>query len=252
MIDSGLAFSKPVAVVIPVYRTDLSPYEWVSFRQCLRVLGQYPIVLVTPRHLNVDSLRTEHPRLERISFDDAYFQSVAGYNRLLVSEEFYEAFAAYEFILIHQLDAFVFRDELRAWCAKGYDYIGAPHVTHRLRRAGRGGDPRFQLRKVLLNGGFSLRNVEACRRFLWIFNRFYGTWKGNEDGLFSLHYPRLYLGSPFLNLPTWDAALPFAFEQHPALCYELTHRQLPLGCHAWERYDVGFWRPFFRESGYDI
>lgn len=244
--------SNLVAVVIPVYRSEMSGYEQVSFRQCLRVLGAYPIVLVKPGHLNLDQLTADLPSLSTISFDDKYFENVAGYNRLLMSEEFYEAFARFQYILIHQLDAFIFRDDLPQWCARGYDYIGAPYVTQRHLRASSTGNHRLALRKVLMNGGFSLRKVSACRRFLWVFKRFYGTWKGNEDGLFSLHYPRLYLGSAFLNLPTWDSALPFAFEQHPALCYEINGHQLPLGCHAWERYDLEFWKPFFREHGYDI
>ena len=244
--------SNLVAVVIPVYRAGMSAYEQVSFGQCLRVLGHYPIVLVKPHRLDLDALVVNHPTMSTLSFDDAYFENVAGYNRLLMSEAFYEAFDRFQYILIHQLDAFIVRDELREWCAKDYDYIGAPHVTPRhLRSKGRGGH-RLALRKVLMNGGFSLRKVSACRRFLWIFNRFYGTWKGNEDGLFSLHYPRLYLGSAFLNLPTWEAALPFAFEQHPALCYDINEHRLPLGCHAWERYDPEFWKPFFRENGYEI
>lgn len=244
--------SNLVAVVIPVYRAEMSAYERVSFQQCLRVLGHYPIILLKPVSLDVTALTAGAPTVSAVSFADAYFENVAGYNRLLMSEAFYEAFARFQYILIHQLDAFVFRDELREWCALGYDYIGAPHVTQRHLRTTRPGNHRLALRKVLMNGGFSLRNVAACRRFLWVFNRFYGSWKGNEDGLFSLHYPRLYLGSPFLNLPTWDAALPFAFEQHPALCYEINGHRLPLGCHAWERYDLEFWRPFFGEQGYEI
>lgn len=244
--------SDLVAVVIPMYRAEMSAHEEISFRQCLRVLGRYPIVLIKPRSLNLDAMVAGHPTMSTISFDDIYFENVAGYNRLLMSEDFYEAFARFEYILIHQLDAFIFRDDLEAWCRKGYDYIGAPHVTQgHVKLRGRR-NQRLALRKVLMNGGFSLRKTSACRRFLWIFKRFYGTWHGNEDGLFSLHYPRLYLGSAFLTLPTWEAALPFAFEKHPAQCYQLNQHHLPLGCHAWERYDLEFWRPFFRECGYEI
>ncbi len=241
-----------VAVVIPVYQPTLSAYERVAFRQCLRVLGAYPILLVKPQSLDLDAWLDEHPNLATVSFDDSYFSSVVGYNRLLMSEGFYQAFAAYQFILIHQLDAFVFRDELPAWCAQGYDYVGAPHIRWRNPQRPTARLARFGLRKVLMNGGLSLRNVEACRRFLWVFRRFYGTWKGNEDGLFSLHYPRLYFGLGLLNLPTWNQALPFAFEKDPQFCYDLTQYHLPMGCHAWERYDPDFWRPFFREAGYEI
>lgn len=44
----------------------------------------------------------------------------------MLSAEFYERFLAWDYILLCQTDAFVFRDELADWCARGYDYIGAP------------------------------------------------------------------------------------------------------------------------------
>ncbi|MCY7350550.1 MAG: hypothetical protein LH606_07765 [Cytophagaceae bacterium] len=241
-----------VAVVIPVYQAELTDHERISLTQCVRILGHYPLILVKPEHLDATIFLALHPSFQVFSFDNTYFSDVAGYNRLMVSEGFYRAFESYEYILIHQLDAFVFSDRLREWCERGYDYIGAPHVTPPVKPTGSGLRRRFKLRKVLLNGGLSLRRVSACRRFLWVFGRFFGTWRGNEDGLFSLHFPRLYPGLMLLNLPSWEAALPFAFEQHPAQCFQLNQGQLPLGCHAWERYDPDFWRPFFREQGYRI
>jgi hypothetical protein len=48
-----------------------------------------------------------------------------------LSEEFYQAFTDFEFMLIYQLDAFVFRDELADWCRSGYEYIGAPWLRDR-------------------------------------------------------------------------------------------------------------------------
>lgn len=44
----------------------------------------------------------------------------------MLSAEFYDRFAAYEYVLIYQLDAFVFADRLAEFCQMGYDYIGAP------------------------------------------------------------------------------------------------------------------------------
>jgi len=44
----------------------------------------------------------------------------------MMSPAFYDAFKAFDYILIYQLDAFVFRDELEYFCSLGYDYIGAP------------------------------------------------------------------------------------------------------------------------------
>jgi len=79
---------------------------------------------------------------------------------------------------------------------------------------------------------------------LKIYNRFYPTWKGNEDMLFSLEATRLIPMKLFIRLPTWQQALRFAFEKSPAASYELTDHALPFGCHAWERYDPAFWQKF--------
>lgn len=63
-----------------------------------------------------------------VPFPDTYFKGIAGYNRLMMSPEFYETFAQWEYILIYQTDAWVFSDRLSEWCSKGYDYIGAPWI----------------------------------------------------------------------------------------------------------------------------
>ncbi len=244
--------SHLVAVVIPVYKAEFTAFEAISMRQCLTVLGAYPIIVIKPRHLDLSELQNEYPRLQFCAFDDAYFESVDGYNKLLTTVEFYQAFEGYEYILIHQLDAFVFRDQLADWCRRGYDYVGAPQVrlTHddppRVRPNRDAGD----WKRVLLNGGLSLRRVQACIRVLKAFKRVYGDWDGNEDMLFSMNSARLVLISFLIKLPSWREALPFAFEFHPAECYELTGHQLPLGVHAWERYDLEFWRPFIERSGH--
>ena len=42
----------------------------------------------------------------------------------MVSPLFYLNFKKYRYLLIYQLDALVFRDELLEWCSKEIDYIG--------------------------------------------------------------------------------------------------------------------------------
>ena len=45
---------------------------------------------------------------------------------LMLSPFFYESFLDFKYVLIHQLDVFIFKDELNYWCNQNYDYIGAP------------------------------------------------------------------------------------------------------------------------------
>lgn len=238
-----------VAVVIPVYQANITDAEQMSLRQCMAVLGDYPVIVVKPAGLDLSALQQQYPALTFQSFDNSFFTNIDAYNRLMVSVDFYKTFTAYEYILIYQLDAFVFRDELREWCAKGYDYVGAPSLHQPAfdripAEAARDFADALSAHRVVLNGGLSLRRIPAFLRYLKIYNFFYPSWKGNEDMLFCQEATRLKPMKIFMKLPQWPEALHFAFEKSPAASYELTNHQLPFACHAWERYDPAFWAPF--------
>lgn len=238
-----------VAVVIPIYQANLTDAEQMSLRQCMQVLGNYPVIIVKPESLDLPAFRQEYPSLTFQSFDNRFFKGVDAYNRLMVSIDFYKTFTAYEYILIYQLDAFVFRDELKEWCAKGYGYIGAPSL-HQSQfdtipaESAQDFADALSTHRVVLNGGLSLRRIPAILRYLKIYNTFYPAWKGNEDMLFCQEATRLKPMKLFMKLPEWREALRFSFEKSPAASYELTGHQLPFACHAWERYDAPFWVPF--------
>jgi len=238
-----------VAVVIPVYQASMTGAEQMSLRQCMNVLGNYPVIVVKPAALDLSAFKQQYPSLTFQSFDNSFFTGVDAYNRLMVSVDFYKAFTAYEYILIYQLDAFVFRDELQEWCGKGYDYIGAPSL-HQPEfdcipaESARDFAHALSTHRVVLNGGLSLRKISSFLRYLKIYNIFYPAWIGNEDMLFCQEATRLKPMKLFMNLPEWREALHFAFEKSPAASYELTDHQLPFACHAWERYDAAFWAPF--------
>lgn len=242
-----------VVVVIPMYRTELSSAERASLRQCILRLGHYPLLLAVPDSLSVSSLVAEFPTLGVMTFHDSYFASIGGYNRLMTSLDFYRRFQAYEYILIYQLDAYVFRDELPYWCSHGLDYIGAPTIHKETydRLPASEKDTFAQAlssQRLVFNGGLSLRRVAGLIRYLRIYHAFYSAWPGNEDMLFSLEATRLIPMRFFIKLPTWQQALRFAFEKSPAASYEITEHSLPFGCHAWERYDPGFWQPYISQS----
>ena len=57
---------------------------------------------------------------------------------------------------------------------------------------------------------------------------------------------------PLFRIPSKDIAINFAFELQPELCYDLAGKNLPFGCHAWEKNNLDFWRPFFAEQGFKI
>ena len=107
---------KEVVIVVPVYRDDPPKEEQASFRQCLSVLGHYDIILLTYKGLDCSVYETIAEgysyKLRKEFFDANFFNSVAGYNRLCLNVDFYARFQDYHFMLIYQLDAFVFSDKL--------------------------------------------------------------------------------------------------------------------------------------------
>jgi hypothetical protein len=278
---------KLVCVVIPVYQAfeKLPPSEVVAWRQCLRVLNQHPISIVCPPHLSTEPYLAD-ARQHGVqgyvnTFAADFFNGIDGYNRLLLRREFYQAFQEYQYMLLYQLDAFVFRDELATWCARGYSYIGAPWFTDY-----RADDDTAQLWKVG-NGGFTLRNVADALRVLKTFaparawsavvqEHFQG---GVNNGL--LHLPgllRALVGNnthwrlngfhryralhqedyfwgvvcperfSWYKVPTPKQALAFSFEVRPSRMYALNQQHLPMGCHAWEKHEPYFWQPFIEQA----
>lgn len=146
-------------VTIPIYKSKPSKGEEASFRQGLTVLCNHDIVVYTYPELDLseyEQIATEIGKTYRTAFFDRnYFTSVRSYNRLCLERSFYERFTQYKYLLIYQLDAWVFRDELEEWCDKGYDYIGAPLFEP-------DGDSFNDNLIGIGNGGFSLRRIQYC------------------------------------------------------------------------------------------
>ncbi len=237
------------AVVVPVWRPALSDDERLSLGRCRSVLGGHPIVLVAPEGLSTDALLPGDANVSCERFSPHFFEGIAGYNRLMLSRELYERFDGHDYVLLHQLDAYVFEDRLAEWCAKGFDYVGAPWV-------GPGWPPpemapfkRRILRAITTretrvgNGGFSLRRVPSFLRALRRLRPLAAAWRSNEDLFWSVVARRL----AGFRIPRASEALAFAFELEPRECYERLGR-LPFGCHAWPRYDPGFWRAVFARA----
>lgn len=233
---------KEVAVVIPVYKVLPSESEIKSFKQCLAVLGDYPIVLVTPLGLDTqfyDEIAGD--KLTSFSFDKRYFLSTKGYSELLLSRLFYKNFISYTSILIYQLDAWVFRNELSYWCSLDYDYIGAPWLDAPPIPSDK--KPFINLSNLLKNkvgnGGLSLRKVKPHLKWAAWASFLFKFIPKNEDIIWTLFVP--------FKKPSVLKALSFAFELEPEKAYNLNGKKLPFGCHAWEKYSPEFWNEITKE-----
>jgi hypothetical protein len=256
-----------VAVVVPHHKSALQPDEELSLRHLTSVLGDKEILWVMPQGCSP-------PRHgdNCVSLESRHFMDIAAYSRLLLDDQFYARFAAWDHILIYQLDCLVFRDELARWCDRSYDYIGAPLAVPT-----RNGAPAY----VVGNGGFSLRRVGACRdvlragapsltnalssmmtapsqhglshlpyparlvKCLRVLNEvrqgaawYAARYTQNED-LFWSFRARLF-SSAFSKAPAHEAGL-FAIETEPEEWYRRNGNTLPFGCHAWAKWNRPFW-----------
>jgi len=238
-------------IVIPIHRNFLDKYEKVSLLRCLEVFKNYPIVLIAPEGLEI-SVYEELGQKEVIFFEKQYFESVKGYSKLLTRPFFYKTFRQYDYMLIYQLDVFVFRDELAYWCSQNYDYIGAPWIDDTWIKA------LSKKWKVPFlsnffhrvgNGGFSLRKVSSFSWASQIFSPFTAHMKLNEDIIWS-NNPFSF--TPLFKIPPFELALRFAFEEQPQKCFDLTEQKLPFACHAWQKHESRFWVSHFANLGYDI
>lgn len=254
-------------IVIPVHKEHPSDDEQSSLRQCALVLKSHPICIVCPLGLDV----TEYVKI--LSDADAnyfieyfparFFDGIKGYNLLMLDKSFYKRFAKYEYLLIYQLDTWVFRDELDEWCNKGYDYIGAPWIEKSEK-----GEIKFA---GVGNGGFSLRRVQHFIDVLSykgpvkkamqlnlgptlknkIYSVFYSLGYQNtisyykkDPTLYEDIFLSIFLANTKLRakMPAPKEASFFAFEKHPSFLFS-KNGQLPFGCHAWRKYEYeSFWK----------
>jgi hypothetical protein len=251
-VDNPLGAGQAI-VVVPVYKPQPNEREAVSWNRCLEDFTHTPIALVAPEGLDLTAYlpsgRLETRPIHVVRFDPGFFLSTLTYSRLLLSAGFYQAFASYEFILIYQLDVFVFRDELADWCARGWDYIGAPWVDCEWIAEARASWPPETRDNVVGNGGFSLRRVAPALRLLTEMPDCAERGGGNEDLFWAFRAPAC---TPF-KIPKLEEATAFAFEVRPDRAFARNGSKLPFGCHGWHHGDMlDFWRPVLKGYGYEV
>ncbi len=254
-----------VIVGIPLYKGIPTPSEFFSFVQCCKVLGRYPFAIITHPGINLD-VYTYHLKESKICYEVKYFEenffaNIGGYNQLLWSAAFYRAFSEYRFLLIYQLDAFVFSDQLLQWCAKDYDYIGAPWLNEtwpnkKLINRQLPYFTRFPFLFKMLkgkdglvgNGGFSLRKIKAHIKYAEAHELSVRNLQLNEDLFWSKYIASKYKS---FTIPLLSEALSFAIENDPGNAFKLLGCSLPFGCHAWYKHNQPGWDIIFKEAGFN-
>jgi hypothetical protein len=253
---------KRVCVVIPAYEKELTSFEKYSIKNASSTLTDAEFVIVTGQHCDVTNIQCllASCKLSILRFDNMYFSSIDGYNKLLLSSHFYASFFQFDFILIHQMDAFVFKNDLLRFTSMNLDYIGAPWIglgfsesikafsmdlisnTLSSKALKLGYNILWKIkgykrenRLTVGNGGLSLRKVKTHLLFSQKYSTFIEKWEFNEDIFWSIFAPLKCLS---FKTATVNEALQFSFDAHPEICYRLSEEQLPFGCHAWYRNEM--------------
>ena len=249
-------------VLVPLHQWPLSPAEQYSVERTYALLGdQYSCVLLLPERLAA-VVGAALPHWQQQVVVNKHLSSVPAYSRMLMAPWFYERFAAYDYMLLCQPDALLISGDLAPWLQKGFAYVGAPWLSN---QPVVGEKPEFL---GVGNGGFSLRRIADFRRVLrgwrylpsrhhfaphpllqplvWFKHRLLFAWnrppfqyQNNEDLFWGMIVPR---HCDFFKLPPPEEALHFAFEAAPEACYHWLGQKLPLGCHAWQKFEPDFWR----------
>lgn len=230
---------KSCVIVVPVYKPVLTEYEMFSLRRMVEVFHHYPIALLMPEWMDENIFTEKFAKVIVVKIEAKHFKGVASYNKLMLSTIFYDLWIkrGYENVLICQLDVFVIKDELRKFLSMPYDYFGAPLVrlNHTNAPMLYGG-----------NGGFSLRNLKACRQLLLKHALEVEDWYENEDEFFSFcgeQYP-----DEFEAAPPYISAM-FAYDRFSRFLYAWQEGELPFALHGWYSYDIDFSRELLVKMG---
>lgn len=264
---------KNLCVIVPVHKESLTEGEAASLHQCKKILQEYDVYLIHPEGMNIGLYTDVFPEIYLSSVPKNWLDSIENYNKMKRSLSFYERFKDYEYMLTYELDAYIFSTNWDIASVFNYDYIGAPwfenyHLaTDKDKIVGVG------------NSGFSIRRIDSCIRilkriqrlpkicsffftlklhrvirFTLILRLFSSSWKVtgknvyflglltdghvNEDKFWSIIVPQLLN----FRIATTEDAIKFSFEVNPSKLYQINNNELPIGCHAWEKYDANFWK----------
>ena len=227
-------------------------------------------IFIAPQSFLFDKTFGELANLDIVHFSDEFFCNIQGYNSLMLNIEFYKHFQDFDYMLIHQSDAYLFKDELQHWCDQNYDYIGAPWFNKKFPKSFKW--KKFKLKYLHFiysqkqkenkfhhfidnqvgNGGLSLRKIATFITVLeatphQLLNKYKAgdQIRFNEDVFWALEAEKI---KKTFKKPSCLQALHFSFEQEPALAFE-TINTLPFGCHAFNIHGTEFWKqhiPFIK------
>ena len=92
------------------------------------------------------------------------------------------------------------------------------------------------------NGGLSLRRIDSFIKACDCYKHNIEEFKQNRGTLWNEDWFWALMPKEF-RYPTFEEALGFSFDVHPALCHKLANGALPMGCHGWfKKRNLPFWQ----------
>lgn len=234
--------NRRCVVVIPAYKKAFDEDEKKCVLKYCQVLKDETIMFIVPESLDLTWYIHTFPSISFRRFPDKFFKGINGYNNLMLNRDFYKSFDTFEYMLIAQPDACIWKEEnmLDEFIDAGYDYYGAPWIP--ARRIWEWAYVNTEKGRKLVcckkegcgiemgNGGFSLRRISKCidliDEFGW--RKLYWNIKRNEDIFFGV----LGRGSKKgFKLSDVETGKRFALEYH--LKENVEKGLVPFGVHGW-------------------
>lgn len=264
---------KKYCIIIPIYKETLDCVEEISLKRLRKVLvddkmnvgvwhemkDYSPVYLVCPEGLDTSAYEkiynVGYPEidLKKIEFEPGYFMSTATYSQLCISYDFYDKFSEYEYMLIYQLDCYLFEDKIKEWCDKGYDYIGGPILstdcgwdTVKNSRKGKKWTP------YVGNGGFSLRKIETFKDITDPNGELRRKYRLTDDVLSKVIFEDKYFCNDLYNfyeldIPGWIEATNFAVDMSVDVIYDYFKLNTkPMGIHSVDK-NIRWWKKIIPE-----
>ena len=260
-------------IVIPIWKEILDCVEEISLKRLRKILvddkmdngiwneteDYSPVYLVCPVGLDTSAYEKIYnvgipeADLKKVEFDPAYFESTATYSQLCIKYDFYNVFDEYEYMLIYQLDCYIFTDEIKQWCNKGYDYIGGPIIStdcgwDTVKESQKG----KQWTPYVGNGGFSLRKISVFKEITDPDGELRQKYELTDEKLKNVRWEDKYFCNDLykiyeLDVPDWKEALEFGLDMSVDVIYGyLALNPTPMGIHSVDK-NIRWWKKVIPE-----
>ena len=260
---------RQYCIVIPIYKKELDCVEEISLKRLYKVLvedaqpfhmDEYrdwdapDVYLVCPQGLDTSNYEKIFKLyLKKKEFDPKYFESTATYSQLCLSYDFYNSFSDYKYMLIYQLDCYLFEDKIDEWCNKGYDYVGGPILstdcgwdTVKKSQKGKKWQP------YVGNGGFSLRKISTFKEVTDPEGEFRKEYNLTDEALKNIKFEDKYFFNDIydfyqFDIPSWQEALYFGLDMSVDIIYNYLHwNGQPMGIHSVDK-NIRWWKKVIPE-----